>query len=353
VNKLGSQLQVLRVPTLDKTKMKSNHYWVMVLVSKLANLRVLKLHDRQCNFHVGQDFFKFLLKGLNYMTSQGRQLQKVQISNLKGFSTGEFMYPCLKSHSDLVSLCFLNSNITLEDAKAIGKVLADFRQVRELDLTNSSLDPAKTKEIADGLMRAKQLEILKLGKNPRMGDAVSTVVYNLAFSPKIRHIDLSELSYSTADAAEAIYKLVKISGAIETLILKNSGIVTHLKEDFFKALGENKTLKYLNLELSAPAVGSSQATLMGKAVAMNAYRNGALESLNLKNWFNSYSLFNNYISGLMISVKDHEVWYGDKKLASEMEKEDLVAKLFCKLKYLNIDGCTLTGFPYNYKEIQK
>ena len=44
VNKLGDSLEVLRVRTLNKTKMKSNHYWVMVLMTKLTKLRVLKLH---------------------------------------------------------------------------------------------------------------------------------------------------------------------------------------------------------------------------------------------------------------------------------------------------------------------
>lgn len=109
--------------------------------------------------------------------------------------------------------------LTLEDSKAIGKVLADFRQIKEVNLNNSGLTTATTKEIADGLMRAKQLEILKLANNPNMKASVSTVLYNLAFSPKIRHIDISDLQSATADVAEAIYKLIKISGAIETLNL--------------------------------------------------------------------------------------------------------------------------------------
>ena len=46
------------------------------------------------------------------------------------------------------------------------------------------------KNIADGLMRAKQLEVIKLGENSVMAASVNAVVYSLAFSPKIRHIDL-------------------------------------------------------------------------------------------------------------------------------------------------------------------
>lgn len=40
-------------------------------------------------------------------------------------------------------------------------------------------------------MRAKQMEIVKLAGNIIMGKAINHVIYNLAFSPKIRYLDLS------------------------------------------------------------------------------------------------------------------------------------------------------------------
>lgn len=42
--KIGCEVPVLRVATIDKTSLKSNQYWLMALVSKMPNLRVLKLH---------------------------------------------------------------------------------------------------------------------------------------------------------------------------------------------------------------------------------------------------------------------------------------------------------------------
>ena len=57
-----------------------------------------------------------------------------------------------------------------------------------------------------------------------MGSAVNSILYNLAFSPKIRHIDLSDMTTGSSAMAEALYKLIKISGAIEVLILKNTGV---------------------------------------------------------------------------------------------------------------------------------
>jgi hypothetical protein len=129
-------------------------------------------------------------------------------------------------------------------------------------------------------MRAKQLEILKASGNQNMGTAVNAILYNLAFSPKIRHIDLSEMQTGTAAMAEALYKLIKISGAIEVLLLKNTGVQRFLTEDFYKSLGENKTLTYLNLDSNS----AHDARLLGKAVAMNARRNGALTSLSMVQW---------------------------------------------------------------------
>ena len=87
--------------------------------------------------------------------------------------------------------------------------------------------------------------------NPSMSTALENVIYNLAFSPKIRHIDLQDSTASNKNVAEAMYKLIKISGAIEFLNLHNTGLQAQLTEDFYKALGENKTLSYLNLTSSA------------------------------------------------------------------------------------------------------
>lgn len=194
------------------------------------------------------------------MAKEGRQLDKLSLYRVLGYTgnSGDLLYPILKPNLNLTSLEFTTVTLSNDDAKAIGKVLADFRNIKELNLTNAGLNSSTVKDIADGLMRAKQLEVLKLGRNSGMGAGVSTVLYNLAFSPKIRYIDISELSTSTAEIAEAVYKLIKISGAIETLNMQNTGISAHLKPEFFVALGENKTLKYLNINAMAERVAARQ-----------------------------------------------------------------------------------------------
>ena len=72
-----------------------------------------------------------------------------------GGSSADYLYQCLKPHTNMVVLDVSNNTLSVSDAKAIGKILTDFRGIRELNINNSGLNQNTTKEIADGLMRAK------------------------------------------------------------------------------------------------------------------------------------------------------------------------------------------------------
>jgi len=62
--------------------------------------------------------------------------------------------------------------------------LSEFKSIRELNLSKTGISVhTGGKDIADGLMRAKQLEILNLSENPSLDP--QQILYNLAFSPKI------------------------------------------------------------------------------------------------------------------------------------------------------------------------
>ena len=82
-----------------------------------------------------------------------------------------------------------------------------------------------------------------------MSKSVNSVIYNLAFSPKIRYIDLTGIKGSNAETAEALFKLINISGSIETLNLSKSSVNHILTEEFFKAVGRSRSLVYLNLDV--------------------------------------------------------------------------------------------------------
>lgn len=352
ITRIGPEISVLRVCTIDKTKLKSNQYWLMALVSKMPALQVLKMHKPDGGKVLGKDGYKFLLKGLTYMKENGRSLKKVSFSNMLGAESAEYLYPCLKLQEDLQVIDVSNCVISVADAKAIGKVLADFKNIRELTMNNCSLTINTVKDVADGLMRAKQLEIVKMANNPSMGKAINTVIYNLAFSPRIKFIDLEGMKATDNDTAEAIFKLINISGSIETLNLYGTDVIPKLTEDFFKAVGHSKSIKYLNLGLDAVTRAAQHANV-AKAISMNAREKGLLEAVNLENWFQGYNYMTQFLISLKVSDYDHEMWYGDKNFAKDMKKDQLKKNLNFALKYLNVGGSMtkLNGFPFRPKVI--
>ena len=137
---------------------------------------------------------------------------------------------------------------------------------------------------------------------------------------------------------------------MEHLILNNTGSFNSITQDFFIAMGENKTLKSLHID-AVYRYSNSFCTNLGKAVAMNAKRFGSLETLSCKNGF-SMSTLNNFVDSLSVSEQDHEYWYGDASTARNMEKEDLEKKLFCNIKSLDLERCELY-FYGSITEIEK
>jgi hypothetical protein len=56
------------------------------------------------------------------------------------------------------------------------------------------------------------------------------ILYNLAFSPKIEHVDFSYDTLATKEAGDTLYKLIKISGSLTNLIMKDTEIIPFLTE---------------------------------------------------------------------------------------------------------------------------
>lgn len=164
---------MLRVKVLDKTHFKSNHYWIMVLLTKLTNLKSIKLHACKTQ-NVTTDFFKFFHKGMKYMTDEGRHFFKIQtVGLLNNGNSADFLYQCLKPNTKLISLDFSHQMLSNQDSKALGKILSEFNTIKEVNLSACGLNSTTVKEIADGLMRAKQLEVLNLSKNTSVGHYIS------------------------------------------------------------------------------------------------------------------------------------------------------------------------------------
>ena len=113
INEIGDQIKCLRIKVQCKTKLKSNHYWLMVLLTKLKNLQCLKIHST-IDKYVTPDLFKFMLKGISYMEQEGRQFSKVQFHKLlNGSVSQDFLYQCLKPNNKVQVLDFSGNTLSV------------------------------------------------------------------------------------------------------------------------------------------------------------------------------------------------------------------------------------------------
>ena len=103
-------------------------------------------------------------------------------------------------------------------------------------------------ELSDGIMKAKCLEKLYIPGN-KMTKGLSTILYNLAFQPSIKILDISNnKSCDLKETAISLFKLIKMSQTLETIIANNiPNFNGNLTNDFFNALGDNNNLLYLDL----------------------------------------------------------------------------------------------------------
>jgi len=162
----GGEIENLKVKIIDKTSLKSNHYWLLALIPKLKALKTLKLYNDAQGISFDKNGFKFLSKALAYLQKNGGSLSKLQLNQVVNHgNSGENLFQCLKFLPSLQVLDFSFNRLSNNDCRGIGKVLSDFKLIRELNLSNTHIDNASAKDIADGLMRAKQIEIVKFRGN--------------------------------------------------------------------------------------------------------------------------------------------------------------------------------------------
>ena len=136
-----------------------------------------------------------------------------------------------------------------------------------MNLAYANINAQHAKELADGLMRAKQLQRLDLtGNTGIQAVGLSSIIYNLAFSPKLTYLNINNCgaSASNAQVVESLYKLLRISGSLEILLFNNCGAINPLlTKEFFVSLGEIKTLKVLDISYSGQFTVTTQLNQLG------------------------------------------------------------------------------------------
>jgi len=121
-----------------------------------------------------------------------------------------------------------------------------------------------TKEIADGIIQAKKLIIFKASNNPEMtAEALNQLIYNLTFSPNLKHVDLSMMNCNE-ETREMLVRFFKISGSIVSFTMQNPKGATMMCMNLALALAFNKTIEYLNFDTQTPDPLSYVALLIAQ-----------------------------------------------------------------------------------------
>ena len=327
---ISPYVKCLCIAVLPKKNIKSGYHWLTALLTGFTKLNTLKLYTKGIG-GITFDVMKCLQKGMNNFKEGGGKMLKIEFDRMPVL-TDQKLLVALRSIPDLRVISMKGLYVSYQIAAILNKVLTDFKFIQELDLTDCKLNVQCGKEIADGLMRAKQMEILRLSQNPALSDAVPNIIYNLAFSPKVSLVDISDISLlnKAADAVESIYKLLTISGSLKVLLMDRVGINNSFQLPFFKALGINKTLTAISMNGNV----FSNYEYLGKAIALNAKRSGSLEYFSAVEAMGSYANFRTMIDNFWVSDYDNEMWYGDESEARKMHGEQKNRKFFFTLKQL-------------------
>lgn len=362
---IGPLLQSLVLPIMPVKNIKSGYYYMTVLISGLTNLKYLRLQGYMTSAPViTMACIKDLYKGFMNLAKKGNNITTLTIGNLKLTKSDpeitEKMKLILLSMEKLTQLFSIDSNVFMNSPGALSRYLSTHYGLKDLMFVRSELNLQVCKEIADGIMRAKQLERIILTGNTALDKGLAQIIYNLAFAPRLRHLDISQNSgiNNLADIVESISKLMKISPSLEVLDISNIATLNQkLNLDFFKALGEVGTLQ--RLKMSGSGVLSTP-NLLGRAIAFNSIHKGSLEYLDLSDNAIQYTAnLNSLISSMQVSEKDHEDWYGDARKSQKMEGKDLEKNFHCNLKHLLLSKNTKLKSDFNvishkkYPETQK
>jgi len=128
-----------------------------------------------------------------------------------------------------------------------------------------------------------------------------------------------------------------------------SNLNSTLTQEFFVSLGDNTSLKTLNLSNSG-TFSSTQIEKLGSAIAFNNIKKGCLEELFLEAAIPSYINLSYFIKGMFISEKKHVEWYNAQFNPNipKDKKEYFDETFYGKLSFLDISkGNFIPDFSIN------
>jgi ubiquitin-protein ligase/Ran GTPase-activating protein (RanGAP) involved in mRNA processing and transport len=319
--------------------LKSDFNYIRAIFSKLTSLKYLELvFTRGANIKLLKNLIKGISNGLK---------GKASIEHLKIISNPTSYNYCNKDLNILTildnmpSLKILdvsNNQLNLNTILRIRNHLYYYKKIIVLDLSYCNLNDEMSNELADGIMKAKGLEKLYIAGN-NMVKGLSNILYNLAFQPSIKIIDISDNKVcDKKETSISLHKLIKMSQTVDTIIANNiANFNKELTNEFYYALGDSNNLTYLDLHNNG--IFSNVGNL-GMSIGFNALKNGSLAYLDISNCGFNWDTFNNLIKGMKISENDHNKWYGFQ-FNSNIQKD--TPEYFSKVFHCNLETFVFNG----------
>lgn len=353
---VSDKIKTFTLYVTPSNKLKSGYFYLCAVLSKLTHVRVLKIKTKymELNQTISYKAINNLKKGFFKLAEGSKELTKIRISNCKFLNqaiVSDAVLEIFSSISNLSSIELENTDIlNLKEIKIANAIIVNHPDIKELIIRGGCDNDTAAKSIADGLMRAKKLELLIFTGNNCPG-GITSLLYNLAFSPKLTILELNQGYISNLNEFnENLTKLVSISGAIEYLNISGITCFPYFKQEFFKALGENISLKYL--DFSNTGTGNTQVQWLAHSLAINAENKGSIKELITENTINS-SNYSTFITSLWTNPHLYETWYGDLHKAEKMGGTDREKKFICNLTTLTLNGCAIQCTDFNYEKYIK
>ena len=324
--------------------LKSDYNYVRGILSRLTSIKYLELIFTS---NINKKLLKNLIKGLNNNLKGKGAIEHLKIilnPNIKKWSKKELNLLTIIDKMPSIKILDL-SGVELDNylIQRIKNHLYYYKKIKVLDLSYCKLNDDLCNELADGIMKAKSLEKLYFAGN-HTSKGISSIIYNLTFQPAIKLIDISyNETCDVKELASSLYKFIKMSQSIETIIANNIPELNNsLTKEFYTTLGDNVYLSYLDLSNNGK-FSISNLNQLGMSLAFNSLKNGSLSYIDISYCIHNYDDFKSFINSMCISDSDHNDWYGFQYDSSiQKEKPEYYKKKFnCKLKSLIAKGIDL------------
>ena len=349
---VADQISNMTVYVTPTTRIKSKYHYITKCISKTINLKQLNLTVNGVEVLPTKCLLS-LAKGLTNFNTAGGSLEKFEFRDVVLNSNSEQINGLIQIFEQLgkiKSLSLINSNSpTLKDGSILSNFIINNTNLVEVNFSGSLANDKTAQQVADGFMRNKRIQSVVVRNNNNMQTAISNLIYNLAFSSNLKHLDLSDCKIENKKIfVDNLQKFLNINVTIESLILENSDdVISQLNFDFFRSIAASPSLQTLSLNTQSAVnrIDPLVAVHFGNAIALNAHKSGVLRHLHLSGCFAESSLFT-FIDNLWHSTVLNDKWFGNQLQStanSVVDVSDTVKKYLCHIQTLDISNTPVSN----------